>query len=130
MKSVEIGEFSIAIASALEDYKYKVDEGTKKAVSQVAKESANVIREHIPSNWSSEYKKQIKATTPSIQRGNYVSYVHMNGDKYRIAHLLENGHALIKGGRTIGNVKAFPHFKYGEEYAERELQKRLEEEIR
>lgn len=128
--SVTIGEFALSVEAVLKDYKYRIDDDTKRIVKQVAKESADVVKQHTPSNWSNEYKKQIKASVPVVERGSYTSYVHMNGENYRIAHLLENGHALVRGGRTLGNVKAYPHFTYGEEYAERELPKRLEEAIR
>ena len=128
--SVTIGEFALSVETVLKDYKYRIDDDTKRIVKQVAKESADVVKQHTPSNWSNDYKKQIKASAPVVERGNYTSYVHMSGDNYRIAHLLENGHALVRGGRTLGNVKAYPHFKFGEEYAERELPKRLEEAIR
>lgn len=131
-KSVSIGDFAVSVQAVLEDYKYQVDDSAKKIVKDVARESAQVVREHTPAHWSNEYKRQITASAPTIERGNYASYVHMKGDRYRIAHLLENGHALIRGGRSIGagSVKAFPHFKYGEEYAVRELPKRMEEAIR
>lgn len=130
MANVNIGDFAVSVEAVLKDYKYQIDDTTKNVVYQVAKDSANVIRQKIPSHWSNDYRKQIKATTPFIARGNFTAYVHMNGDKYRIAHLLENGHALVRGGRTIGNVKAYPHFKYGEEFAIQELPKRMEEAIR
>ena len=127
---ISIGSFDVSIGAILKDYKYQIDDTTKQIIKDVAKESANIVKEHTPSNWSSDYKRQIVASTPKVERGNYASYVHLKGDNYRIAHLLENGHALVRGGRTLGRARAFPHFKYGEEYAERELPKRLEDAFR
>ena len=37
------------------------------------------------------------------------SYTIYNKNHYQLTHLLEKGHQLRRGGRIIGNVKAFEH---------------------
>lgn len=52
-----------------------------------------------------------------------------NEGHYQLAHLLEHGHALKRGGRTYGSVKAYPHIKPVEEWATNELEDRVRREI-
>lgn len=49
-----------------------------------------------PKNWIYTYNND----------GSYVIY---NKKTYRLAHLLENGHRIIKNGRVVGKAKAKPH---------------------
>lgn len=49
-----------------------------------------------PKNWVYTYNND----------GSYVVY---NKKTYRLAHLLENGHRIIKNGRVVGQAKAKPH---------------------
>lgn len=70
---------------------------------------------------------------------------HVAGKKYRIMHLLEDGHNIFvgraeekKGKRqgTVqnhkkgGNVRAFPHIRKNEEAAHKNFDKRVAEVIR
>ena len=50
---------------------------------------------------------------------------HVGAPDYRLAHLLEKGHASRDGGRT----KAFPHIKYGRAKAKRILTEGVQEAI-
>lgn len=58
-----------------------------------------------------------KSWTKTEQRTTVLSkkLIVNNEDHYRLTHLLENGHALKRGGRTYGSVKAYPHIKPVEE---------------
>ena len=40
-----------------------------------------------------------------------------NKTDYQIAHLLEYGHAVVVGGRTIGHADAHPHIEQAEQNA-------------
>ena len=50
--------------------------------------------------------------------------IYSNGNS-GLTHLLENGHAKVNGGRT----RAFPHWKYSDEYIKKELPKRIQKKI-
>lgn len=56
--------------------------------------------------YSADWDKQEKSTSRLAR-----TMVVYNEDHYRLTHLLENGHALRRGGRTIGSVKAYEHIR-------------------
>ena len=47
--------------------------------------------------------------------------------RYSLVHLLEKGHQLRKGGRTIGEVKPMEHVAPVQEKSEIELEKGIKE---
>lgn len=132
MSKVKVDDFYEAATNILDDYVDATREEVKEAVKEVSKESASIVKDHVPSNWSSDYKNQIKASSPKISGGAYVSWVHMNGDKYRLAHLLEYGHATVKklNNNTKQRANAYPHFKYGADYANDTLPDRIKEKLK
>lgn len=57
------------------------------------------------------------------------SVVVYNEEHYRLTHLLENGHALKRGGRTIGSVKAYPHIYPVEQKVVKDFEREVIERI-
>lgn len=57
------------------------------------------------------------------------SVIVYNEEHYRLTHLLENGHALKRGGRTIGSVKAYPHIYPVEQKVVKDFEKEVIERI-
>lgn len=55
-------------------------------------------------NWT--YKQTDKRTAAITGISSYTIY---NKNRYQLTHLLEKGHQLCRGGRSIGKVKAFEH---------------------
>lgn len=83
-----------------------LEAGCKEAADEIAQE----IRNRALSLWpGSDYPKN---WTVSKEKGSYI--VH-NKKTYRLAHLLNNGHRIIKNGRVVGEVKAKPHILSQEE---------------
>jgi hypothetical protein len=82
--------------------------------------------------------KELKSTSPK-KSGKYardwavkkttkkgvVEVTVYNKNHYQLTHLLENGHALVKGGRKIGYVKPEPHIKKAEENATEKAESEL-----
>lgn len=115
-----------SIAEALDDYSYEVVEALGAAVDTVAKKVNSVIKEHI--TFDQRTGKYVKAfrirdvsrTSTERKKAWYVASPH-----YCLSHLLEKGHITRNGGRT----RAFPHIKYGEEYAEANLENEFKKEL-
>lgn len=100
---IKIDQLADAIMSELDDYVYVANETVNKAVTAAAEEVSGEVAARAPSR-TGDYKGQIDAG-PSNKRGKgqFGAHVFVNGGKYRIAHLLEHGHA--KGGWAAGKRK-------------------------
>lgn len=113
-----------AIENILSEYGDEVSNVLEDVIEDVAKGSAKELKafnrgrrpwEHYSKGWTYKIKKG---------RLDVEGVVH-NKDHYRLTHLLEFGHAKRNGGRTA----AFPHIAEVNEYAQKEVLKRLEEKL-
>ena len=78
-------------------------------------------------NW----KKYPKGWTRKIETGKSRVGVTVYGKKgtYQLAHLLEFGHQLRKGGRKVGEAGAFPHIQEINDWAMDEVTGRIIEKM-
>lgn len=76
------------------------------------------------------YSKGWKAKTDLTRLGAETTIYQ--GKRPSLAHLLEFGHPIKSGGRTVGQAQAIPHIQEAETLAietyERELKRRIENE--
>lgn len=113
----DVSQLSAAIEKELTLYAEETADKVKKSVKDVATSVRKDISEHAPKN-RGKYAKSWR-TKKTAETKTSVSYVvHANKDGYRLAHLLEHGHAKRNGGRT----RAFPHIKPAEERGAREIE--------
>ncbi len=122
--SVKIDDFLEAVRGELEDYANEVTESVKQSVKSVAKETVQEVKKRSPVD-SGEYKKSWGQTTIHETPAIVVISVH-NRKHYRLTHLLENGHAIVNGGRT----RAHPHIAPAEKFAEQALLRKVEMKIK
>lgn len=118
--------FSKELERVLKSIVIEVDTVTKETLKEVSKETV----------------KELKATSPKrrITKTNYSNtwrvkdekdrIVIYNKENYRLTHLLENGHDIIKKGKKVGRAKAHPHIKKAETKAINSFIEKLEEKIR
>lgn len=82
-----------------------------KSVSDMAVRELKAVSRFSPNgNPTGKYSADWDKTTQSTSRLARKIVVY-NEDYYRLTHLLEKGHALRRGGRNYGSVKAYPHIK-------------------
>lgn len=122
--SIPIDRFLEAVEDVLGDYADEVTDGVKDAVKSVAKDTVREVRKRSLVD-SGAYKKSWGQTTTRETPGGIVITIH-NRKHYRLTHLLENGHALVGGGRT----RAQPHIAPAEKAAEKELLRQVQVKIK
>lgn len=115
-QTIQISEMEQVIMDALEQYADKASEVISEALPEVGKSTAAELRATSPKrtgDYAKSWKFDMKQSRGSKKKNKLVVY---NKDHYRIAHLLENGHANRNGGRTEG----IPHVKPAADKAEKE----------
>ena len=126
---INVDSLARNIMSVLNDYKDATEAAMAEAVDATAKEAVNELRNANPAgagkyhSWA-DYNKGWTFSVLKSKKSAQAKVVH-NKTGYRLTHLLEKGHALVKGGRT----QAFEHIAPVNDMAEKmlitELQKRI-----
>jgi len=124
---VNVDDLASEISGILTDYIGLAPEAFEAAGKAAAKAAVKKLKATSPSE-SGEYAKNWKAQTTKTRTG--ASTVIYQGKKPGLPHLLEFGHPIVSGGRTVGQAKAFPHIADAERDAksiyESELIKQME----
>lgn len=113
--------FQDAVTKALEDARMITDEAMTAAVEKTTKETLSKIRGAAPVKTGKYKKGWTSKVTTQKGRGRYGRTVY-NGPRYRLAHLLQNGHG---GPHAAG---PHPHIPSDEE-TEDLFTKNLESEM-
>ena len=128
-KKIKPIDLSNAIQEILGKYGDDVYDVLEKAVEDVSDEAAQKLRASGGIGGTGAYIRDWIAD--DVPKGRFMkSRVVHNQEHYRLAHLLEKGHVSRNGTRrTFGNVRAIPHIKPVEEWAQSELPRKVEEAI-
>lgn len=122
-RPVTIDGFGEALTDVLDDYGDVAIEKVNKVVPEVANDAVKRLRKASPRR-TGEYAKNWTKTVTKSRLG-ATATIYGNAPTYRLAHLLEHGHAKRGGGRTAPIV----HIKPVEEWAADEVESRLKEDL-
>ena len=121
-RAVKPEDLGKEIAKAVAEYTDGVTANVKKNVRDVAKECRDEIKQKSPARpGGGSYKKGWSERT-SFETTDELRITVYNRTDYQLAHLLENGHAKVNGGRVEGK----PHIRPAADHAEQELERRIE----
>lgn len=123
MAKVNVDNLANAVMQELNAYREVTIEAMEKAVKETAKQTVAELRDTSPED-TGEYAKHWAYTRDTRAKGRNRNsmIVYSKKPEYRVAHLLEKGHAKRNGGRVEGK----PHIKPAEEHAGEILRERLE----
>jgi hypothetical protein len=126
---ISVDELSKAIETAVSDYIGVTEEAAAKGCKETADKACEELHTATPpgaeryGSWDAYNNDWMVTEDKKKKRG--VSYIVHNRNHYRLAHLLEKGHA-IKGG---GRARAFPHIAPIANKAEEELLDNIKKNI-
>ena len=123
-QTVQIGELAEAVMETLEEYADLAAEDVKQAVRDAGETVKKEICANAPKD-TGDYAKSWAVKKTKETSSSLTLTVHSK-NRYQLAHLLEFGHALRKGGRT----RAFPHIAPAEERAAQTLEREVEKALR
>lgn len=120
-----------AINKYLEEYSDEVIHVTEKIVQDLAKDSVKKLKAESPKREGKSKHQYSKGWTYKLDKGRLRTGAVIYGKKgtYNLAHLLEYGHVLRNGGRTVGEASARPHIQKVEQWAIKEFEQRLKREL-
>ncbi len=127
--TVNVGDLGKQIKILLDQYTEEVQEALKFAIPQVANETKKKVIANAKAKGLERTGKYVAGWAVQKTIGvNFVSAVVHNKDRYRIAHLLENGHVVRNGTGRIGSgkktrVNGIEHIAPAEQWANEELAK-------
>lgn len=125
MANISIDQLAGEIAEALSAYSQDVVEKVNVSSEKVGKAAVQKLKQTSPKD-SGDYAKSWRMKTERLFGQPDTRIIHVAAPDYRLAHLLEYGHAKAGGGR----VSAKPHIRPAEREVIEQFAKEVEEAIR
>ena len=121
------------VSEVLKEYGDEVEREVAEVVPDVADRVVQELYETSPVGTDTpnrgRYAKGWTYSYVTSVYGTVTVKVHNKTD-WQLTHLLEWGHAIKRGGRTVGFAQAYPHIKQRNEFAKELLIKKVEERIK
>lgn len=125
MANISIDKLAKEIADALSEYSREVVEKVDASSEKAGKDAVKRLKQTSPKD-TGEYAKSWTMKTDRLFGQPSKRIIHVKAPHYRLAHLLEFGHAKVGGGRVEGR----PHIRTAEQEVIEQFTKEVEEAIR
>lgn len=106
----------------LKEYGDEIRDAIEEVLPKVANDTVTLLKNGSSTPHRTGAYEKDWAVEKWKQSSQYLGATVYNKKHYQLTHLLEYGHAMKRGGRTIApDVKAYPHIKDAEDFAGDEL---------
>lgn len=116
-----------SISNALRQYREEVGNDITDVLEEAADQAAAELRQQTNGGKWKKYPRTWKWDEQGSRGGPKV-VVH-NAKNYQLTHLLEFGHALRRGGRTVGSTAAYPHIETVNAKTEEMIVEKIEQKL-
>ena len=132
MANIIVDQLAAEIAKALAEYSQDVVEKVNVSSEKVGKAAVKQLKQTSPKRpGSGKYAKAWTIKTEPEVGQPHTRIVHVKAPHYRLAHLLEYGHAVANAGPgKKDRVDGIPHIRPAEEEVIREFTAAVEEAIK
>jgi hypothetical protein len=127
VSNVEINQLETVISTELNRWAGKIADGVNQAAQITVKEMVQKTKQRKTTKLSRGKYARAIASRPAQQTIHARSHIwYVKAPRYRLAHLLNNGHATLGRGRVTGDQ----HVTKAAEQAKTDFERRVEEVIR
>ena len=123
MQTIKAENLADAVMDGLKDYARLATDDLKAAVKEAGQFARKELRTTAPKK-TGAYRKSWTYKVIG-ETANTINVTVHSKDRYRLTHLLENGHAKRGGGR----VKAIPHISVAQDNAVEKMTKSIERSL-
>ena len=129
MAKITADKLEAEIKKILEEYGQDVNDNLGDIVTEITKRGVKALKAESAATFGttdSRKKKYAKTWTSSMETGRLSKQGSIYNTQPGLPHLLENGHALVAGGRKVGEVAGRKHISKVED----ELIRLFEQEVK
>ena len=129
-KMTPIGKMDAALEQILTDYGDEINDALQEAIKKAAQKGRAALKSSSPrsggsASWGSTHYADNWAVKDTTSRLTISDIIYNKSPTYRLAHLLEYGHAKVGGGRVPAQV----HIKPVEEELEKFVLRAFESKV-
>ena len=125
MPKIKPEQCAETVSKMLAEYASDVDQTMAKVVTETALEAEQELHGAGTFN-DTKYKR---SWDTQIKKRRLYIEARVFNKKGQLTHLLEHGHVIAKGGRIVGNARAFEHIAPINDKAQEKVEKELIEKL-
>lgn len=123
---ITVDELAAEVNRVLDRYSEVTYEELQRVTDRISKETVANLKATSPKDTGAYAKAWTSSRDPWLKRkGSYGRVAHVKAPHYRLTHLLEFGHDIVRGGRRVGRTAAQPHIAPASEKAVRDFEREL-----
>lgn len=131
-KKVTLDNLASEIEKILDEYGDEVDDKVDEITKRVGQKGAQALKNESLATFpdSKKHKQRYGQTwTYTVERKRLYTKVIIHNKQAGLPHLLENGHALVAGGRNIGFVDGKEHIAPIADELERDYEREVKSRL-